>query len=163
MTTALDVNSAMEIRHELSVPCSPERLFAWVEDLSLYPQWMSMVYSAEPIDAEEGHENAWNIELRANVGPFARSKQLRMIRTIHESHSEVVFERSELDERGHAPWVLRAVIESPTEPNGPTGLMMELHYGGRLWAGAVLQRVLDEEVRQGSAALVDVVSREPRR
>jgi hypothetical protein len=153
----------MEIRRELSVPCSPERLFAWVEDLSLYPQWMSMVHSAERIDAEVGSESAWNVELRAHVGPFARSKQLRMIRTIHERHSEVVFERRELDGRGHAPWVLRAAIESPTEQNGPTDLTMELRYGGRLWAGAVLQRVLDEEVRQGSAALVNLVGREPRR
>ena len=27
---------------------------------------------------------AWRVELRARVGPFARSKQLRMVRTVHE-------------------------------------------------------------------------------
>ncbi len=35
---------------------------------------------------------------------------------------------------------------------------MTLTYGGRLWTGAVLQRVLDDEVTRGSEALVRLVA-----
>jgi hypothetical protein len=38
-----------------------------------------------------------------------------------------------------------------------------LSYGGGLWTGAVLQRVLDDEVRQGSESLLAIVSSEPKR
>ncbi len=33
---------------------------------------------------------------------------------------------------------------------------MRLHYGGRLFTGAVLQRVLDDEIEQGSRELVRI-------
>jgi hypothetical protein len=104
---------------------------------------------------------AWDVELRAQVGPFARSKRLRMVRTEHDVPHRVTFERSELDERSHSVWVLRATIDPA--PEGQTGLTMELHYGGGLWTGAVLGRVLDDEVRRGSETLTQLVSASPTR
>ena len=39
-------------------------------------------------------------------------------------------------------------------------LTMTLTYGGSLWTGAVLQRVLDDEVTKGSNALLLLVERD---
>ncbi len=159
----------MEISRSLRAGCSAERLFSWVEDLVLYPQWMPMVHTVEAADpdTDDPERPAWNVELQAQVGPFARSKRLRMNRTVHRPPHEVVFGRAEIDGRSHSPWVLRAVI-SPADDASPldpisTDLTMELHYGGGLWTGAALQRVLDDEVRRGTDGLLAVVSREPTR
>ena len=149
----------MEVRHDLAVACTDDRLFAWVDDLSNYPEWMTLVHDVRRIDSRSAEPPAWDVELQAKVGPFTRSKRLRMIRTVHEPTSSVVFERREIDGRQHAPWVLAATVEA-IDP-ATSSISMVLRYGGSLWTGAVLQRVLDDEVRRGSAALVDVVSREP--
>ena len=46
-----------------------------------------------------GDEPAWEVELRARVGPFARSKRLRMALTEMVTDRLVVFERAEIDGR----------------------------------------------------------------
>jgi len=151
----------MEVRHNLTVACGQDRLFAWVDDLSNYPQWMTLVHDVNRIDPSSEQLPAWDVELQAKVGPFTRSKRLRMVRTVHEPTSSVVFERREVDGRNHAPWVLAATVQPDGSDPTSSSIIMELRYEGNLWTGAVLQRVLDDEVRRGSAALVDVVSREP--
>ncbi len=164
----------MEIRRSIRVPCSPDLLFAWVDDLAVYPRWMRLVHDVEREPTAAGELPAWNVELQAQVGPFARSKRLRMVRSVHDRPTEVVFDRAEVDGRRHSPWVLRATlggvdggdhVDAGRDPGdgGMTELTMELHYGGNLWTGAVLQRVLDDEVRLGSEALIDAVSAEPTR
>jgi|TARA_R110002110_G_scaffold110330_3_gene275039 hypothetical protein len=152
----------MEIRRSLVAMCTPDEMFSWVEDLACYPEWMRMVHVVTP-DATggPGEALAWDVELRAQVGPFARSKRLRMVRTEHDVPHRVTFERSELDERSHSVWVLRATIDPA--PQGQTGLTMELNYGGGLWTGAVLGRVLDDEVRRGSETLRQLVTETPTR
>ena len=148
----------MEIQRELVASCPPSTLFAYVEDLDEYPAWMPLVHAVEPIEGEE----AWSVELRAKVGPFARSKRLRMVRSVHERDREVVFERAEVDGRRHAPWVMRAHLDE-VEPEERTRLTMTLRYDGSLWTGGVLERVLDDQVRRGSEALLDLVATRPTR
>lgn len=150
----------MEIRHELVVVCTPERLFAWVDDLANYPEWMTLVHDVLILD-DDVDGPAWDVELQAKVGPFTRSKRLRMVRTRHEPTASVVFERREIDGRNHAPWTLTVAVDPVGADPATSAVAMELRYGGSLWTGAVLGRVLDDAVRRGSAALVDVVSREP--
>lgn len=153
----------MEIRRSLSAPCGPERLFAWVEDLGVYPQWMRLVHHVEPASDVDGLR-AWHVELRAEVGPFARSKVLRMARTEHDGPNRVTFERSEVDGRQHSPWTLRATVDGAVDGDADAStLTMELRYGGSLWSGVVLQRVLDDAVRRGSEELLNLVSDEPTR
>ena len=155
----------MDIRRELAAPCDSNRLFSWVEDLTVYPQWMALTHRVTVAGAA-----AWNVELRAQVGPFARSKVLRMERTEHVAPGQgsgaapgrATFERRELDGREHSPWTLRATV-GPGPTDETSHLTMELQYGGSLWGGAVLQRVLDDAVRRGSERLVDLVSDEPTR
>ena len=128
---------------------------------------MGLVHRVERLAPDEAGRPAWDVELRARVGPLARSKRLRMVRTVHVVPTSVVFERAELDGREHAPWVLRVDLREARPPSAPddliTQLTMRLHYGGRLWTGAALQRVLDDEVRRGSAALLQLVTPTPRR
>jgi hypothetical protein len=137
-------------------------VFDLVDDLARYPQWMPLVHGAVEAGAAEDGENrgcpSWDVELRARVGPLARSKRLRMVRTEHRPPHVAVFERQEIDGRAHAPWVLRADLADSVDG---VELTMTLRYGGSLWSGAVLQRVLDDEIRRGSEALYERVSSEP--
>lgn len=143
------------------MPGPAERLFELVEDLSRYPRWMRLIHDVVEVDSDSDGRLAWEVELRAQVGPLARSKRLRMVRTVHEVARSVEFERSEVDGRAHAPWILRVDLEPSAEGAGEFMLTMRLSYGGGLWTGALLQRVLDDEVRRGSEALLEIVRAEP--
>lgn len=150
----------MQIERRLIAPCGAGELYPYLDDLVRYPAWMGLVREVATAEAAADEDAAWDVELRAQVGPFARSKRLRMVRTRRDVPAVVVFERAEIDGRDHAPWLLRADL-TPT-PDG-TQLTMTLRYGGSLWAGAVLEQVLDDEVRQGSERLLELVSEEPTR
>lgn len=142
----------MQIERHTHVPCPPEQAFSLVDDLAAYPAWMDLVH--EVVEGTSTDDRpVWDVELQAQVGPFARSKRLRMVRAVHDPPHRVVFERAEIDGRQHSPWVLGATLTAdPTEGPG-TLLVMTLSYGGNLWTGAVLQRVLDDHVERGAAAL----------
>ena len=139
----------MELDASLDAPCPPSDLFSWVDDLSRYPQWLSIVTRAEP-DADGG----WMVDLRGRVGPLARSKRLRMARTRLEPDHIAVFERAERDGRHHSPWILRAEV---TPAPAGSHLDMRLHYGGALW-GSVIERLLRDEIDQSRARLLELVS-----
>ena len=139
----------MDVAAALDAPCSPGDLFSWVDDLSRYPQWLSIVTRAEA-DPDGG----WVIDLRGRVGPLARSKRLRMARTRIEPDHVAVFERAERDGRHHSPWILRAEV---TPIPAGSHLDMRLHYGGALW-GTVLERLLRDEIDQSRARLLELVS-----
>lgn len=120
----------------------------FVSDLHRYEEWMPLVHSALITE-----ENVWNVELRAKVGVFARSKRLRMRKTI-DTDAVVVFERDENDGRQHSPWVMRVSL-TPVD-NGTT-VSIDLSYGGNLWTGGVLDRVLASQVDAGKSGLARVV------
>jgi hypothetical protein len=129
------------------VACAPADLFAWVSDLERYPAWLSIVHQV----ARAGNDDpAWLVDLRGRIGPLARSKRLRMVRTAYEPGRLAVFERREADGRHHSPWSLRAVV-MPVE--GGARLVMDLHYGGGLW-GPMVERLLRDEIERSRARLV---------
>jgi len=143
----------MDTTASLEAPCTAEQLFELVDDLSTYPRWNGLVHSAR---AEPGNDSAWDVELRARVGPLARSKRLRMVRTVRDSDTHTVrFERDQADGRNHSPWVLDATI---VEAGGVSTLTMHLYYGGRLWTGGALERVLAEQITSGRQRLLDLVA-----
>jgi hypothetical protein len=150
----------MQIERDTVVPGPPERAFALVDDLSAYPSWMDLVHEVQEVSST-GDLRTWEVELQAQVGPFARSKRLRMVRVVHEPDRRVVFERAEIDGRRHSSWILAAALQPYSHSASPsvsssgdgTRLTMTLTYGGNLWTGAVLQRVLDDHVERGAAAL----------
>ena len=146
----------MDVTVDLDAPVPAATLFAAVEDLGRYPAWLDIVPRAErlPPGPVAGGANppapAWSVDLRARVGPLARSKRLRMERTAHDPDDHVRFERVETDGRQHSPWVLDARVD-------PTGagsrLTMVLHYGGGLF-GPILERLLVEEIERSKARLL---------
>ena len=145
----------MDVTADLLAPCSPERLFGWVDDLAHYPEWLDIVPRATPVEARDGDPGpAWSVDLRGRLGPFARSKRLRMVRTVLESPTRVTFERRERDGRSHSPWVLDATVEG--EP-ASSRLHMHLHYGGSLW-GPVLERLLGDEIERSRSRLLACVA-----
>lgn len=151
----------MQIERDTVVPGPLARVFALVDDLSAYPAWMDLVHDVHEVAATDDHRT-WDVELQARVGPFARSKRLRMVRTVHDSGRRVVFERAEIDGRRHSPWILAATLTPRSTPGSSDGavirLVMTLTYGGNLWTGAVLQRVLDDHVERGATALRELLS-----
>lgn len=139
----------------LDAPCPPEGLAPFVDDLARYPAWMPLVHRATPAGplADSG-EPAWDVELRARLGPLARSKRLRMVRVLADAPTAYRFERDEADGRRHSSWVLSVRVDGVGA--GHSRLTMRLHYGGGLWGG-MLERVLAdgvEEARHNLLALV---------
>jgi hypothetical protein len=144
----------MDVYASLDAPVDCARLHLAMSDLSAYTQWLDIVYRAERDSEKTDDDAAWNVQLRGKVGPFARSKNLRMVRTINEAGSRVVFERRELDGRSHAAWVLTANI-SPKD-QGST-VAVHLHYGGTLFTGGVLERLLADQITRGQQRLLQTL------
>ena len=128
------------------VAAPPDAVFAHVSTLDAYPAWLRIVHDVEPVD--DTTIPTWMVELRARVGPFARSKRLRMCRTEIVANESVVFERSEIDGREHAMWRLQVDLEPVADG---TLVTMRLAYDGSHWSGPVLERVLGDEVRERAA------------
>jgi hypothetical protein len=143
----------MDVHASLDAPCRADEVFAFIDDLGRYPLWVDLVHRAEPLVTDGAPE--WQVELRARIGPLARSKQLRMRRTVHDAEAGVaVFERHEVDGRRHSPWVLRAEVNDTA---GGCSLRMHLHYGGGLWTGGVLERTLADQITNGRERLLSLV------
>jgi len=142
----------MDVVASLEAPCPPAPLFTWVDDLGRYPQWLDIVPRADAVGAHADDDGpAWSVDLRGRLGPFARAKRLRMVRTVHEPDRHARFERREHDGRQHSAWVLDATVSPGAD--GST-LTMRLHYGGRLWMPA-LDRLLAEEIERSRPRLLE--------
>lgn len=150
----------MDTSASLDARCSPAALFDWVGSLDAYDRWLDIVPRTETAPAADGDPGpAWFVTLRGRIGPLARSKRLRMVRTVHDAPVEggegrAVFERRELDGRLHSAWVLRATVRATGDGSE---LRMDLHYGGSLWV-PLLDRLLTGEIESSRArlrALVD--------
>ena len=143
---------ALKLTAEVDAPVPPERLYPFVSDLARYPEWLGIVQRARLLG-----DGVWMVDLRGRLGPFARSKRLRMVRTIAEAPSLALFERAEEDGRQHSPWTLRADVAP--HPGG-SRLTMDLCYGGAL-LGAVIERILREEIDDARRRLVELVVAQP--
>ncbi len=144
----------MDLTSTLIAACTPEQLFATVDDLASYPAWLTIVPRAEPVEAAPGDAGpAWSVDLRGRLGPLARSKRLRMVRTAHDPVRHVRFERAELDGRHHSAWVLDARVDPADDGSR---LTMALHYGGS-FGGSVLERMLTDEIDRSRPRLLALV------
>jgi len=138
----------MKYSSTVDVPSTMSAVRPFVDDLASYPAWMTMVHNVSVLT-----DDAWSVELRAKVGVFARSKALRMRRTMNEENI-ILFERDEDDGRQHSPWVMRVTL-APSELG--TNVTIDLSYGGTLWTAGILDRVLASQVDAGKAGLVRAV------
>ena len=140
----------MEVVADLDAPYPAGLVWNVLSDLGTYPDWLDIVGKAVPAG-----DAAWTVDLRGKVGPFARSKRLRMVRAVTEAPSRVVFEREELDGKEHSTWVLRAdVVAAGADASR---LRMELHYGGSLF-GPVLERVLGDTIERSRPRLLALLA-----
>lgn len=139
----------VEIEAELIAPCTPEVLFGWVRDLARYPEWLEIVTQAQAAD-----DRSWAVDLRGRMGPLARTKRLRMVRSELVEPTRVVFERAEVDGRDHSPWTLTADV---TAEGGGARLAMSLHYGGGLFE-PLIERVLRDEIERSRFRLLGLVT-----
>lgn len=132
-----------------------------LSDLANYPHWLDVVSDAQPAAPipTDGDNPAWMVTLTAKVGPFARSKRLRMVRTEHTTDTEpavIRFQRGEADGRDHARWDMDAVV---SDQGGPVEATITLSYGGSLWTGP-LEPILDAAARKAADRLAaSVVAR----
>jgi ribosome-associated toxin RatA of RatAB toxin-antitoxin module len=133
---------------DVVVAVEPSLVHPYVADLARYVEWMPMVHDAEVVD-----DGVWNVELRAKVGVFARSKRLRMKRTVNTSQ-HIVFERDEVDGRRHSPWTMAIALQTADVGCVVT---VNLSYGGSLWTAGILDRVLAAQVEAGKTGLARVV------
>jgi hypothetical protein len=164
----------MDLRFVAQAPADRAALFAVVADLTTYPGWLELVHRVQPADPEPDDDGpAFLVDLRARLGPLARSKRLRMVRVEHRPVEEVRFARREVDGRQHAPWLLSALVRaieppttpattdpSPAEAPSPphvSEVQVTLHYGGHLWA-APLELALTSHVERAIPRLQAVVA-----
>ncbi len=144
----------MEYMHRaisVSVDTPIKDVMEVVGDLATYPDWLGLVHEAVP-DADI--QGVFLVTLRAKIGPFARSKKLRMIRTVY-TESAVKFEREETDGRQHSNWVM-SVDAAPAagDPSPGTELEIALSYDGDLWS-APLEMILDSQATKAGQRLDD--------
>jgi hypothetical protein len=139
----------VDIRVDVNLPCSAKELLPFIDDLAQYPAWMGLVHTV----ISEG-EGVWQVELRGKIGPFARSKRLRMIQVETQEPHHIRFERQENDGRSHSDWVLDAQV---TEVGSASTLNMTLHYGGRLFSN-VVERALHDEIEASKQRLRNLVA-----
>jgi hypothetical protein len=160
----------MDLRFATPVAADEATVFGVVADLTSYPRWLDLVHRVEPVPpAGDDGGPAYLVDLRARLGPLARSKRLRMVRVEHEPTGRVRFVRRELDGRQHAPWELRAsvvpvntsVAPDPGRgqllPPGSSLVEVDLHYGGSLWA-APLELALRSHVERAIPRLQALVA-----
>ena len=139
----------MDIRVDVNLPCSAKELLPFIDDLAQYPSWMGLVHTV----ISEG-EDVWQVELRGKIGPFARSKRLRMIQVETSEPHHIRFERQENDGRSHSDWVLDAQV---TEVGSASTLNMTLQYSGRLFS-SVVERALHDEIEASKQRLRKLVA-----
>jgi hypothetical protein len=147
----------VDVTATLDTPYSAEVLFEWVSDLGRYPRWLDIVPRADPAGDDNGDADApaWTVDLRGRLGPFARSKRLRMVRTRNDVPKAVAFERRERDGRSHSPWLLEAQVAEGDD--GGSRLVMRLHYGGGLW-GPLVERLLSDEIERSKPRLLALIA-----
>lgn len=135
----------MDLDARATVRIEPVTVLAALADLGTYPHWLTIVAAARPAG-----DDAWDVDLRGRVGPFSKTKRVRMARTaLDEGSGTVRFERRELDGRDHNAWVLTG--EATPVDTRTTGVHVHLHYGGGLLlpgADLLLRREVNDAGRR---------------
>ena len=134
----------------------PDQAWPVIADLGTYADWLGIVRRSSVAAAHADDAGpAWDVELGAKVGPFWRTKRVRMVRVRVDERSSVRFERVEHDGRSHSSWVLEAELSPDVGDRSGRGgarLAMHLHYGGARWLPLV-DVVLRDEIRKAGPRL----------
>ena len=140
---------ALTVSRTAEISGPPTTVHAVLRDLATYEEWMPIVSSVDVDIADH-----WYVELRVAIGPFARSKRLRMKRTT-DAADQLVFSRSESEGRSHATWELQ--IELDASDNSTT-VHASLHYEGKMWTPGPVEDALESGLDKGIVQLQEFVS-----
>ena len=149
----------MDLEETIDLVATRPQVVDVLSDLASYAEWLDIVSLAEPAGVEVDDRPVWMVELRARIGPFARTKRLRMVRTVLDigpERTEVLFTRREEGARDYSDWTLSVVVEDAGAAE--CRVVLRLHYGGSLWTPGPLERVLADQVRVGRERLSRVVA-----
>lgn len=135
----------MQTAFSATIDAPQDRVYGIVADLGTYPSWLDLVDTAVPADdaavpaddaavPAEDAADAWVVTLKARVGPFARSKRLRMVRTAADGET-VRFDRAELDGKDHSSWSMTATVRPVDGRAASSEVTMDLDYDGPMWSG----------------------------
>jgi carbon monoxide dehydrogenase subunit G len=141
---------ALTVSRTADIAAASDAVQAVLRNLSTYPDWMPIVSSAKT----DGDDH-WLVELRVAIGPFARSKRIRMRRSV-DSPQLIVFTRSEADGRDHATWELR--LELVKSEIG-TNVNAMLRYEGKMWTPGPVEDALESGLDNGIVKLQEFVTR----
>lgn len=144
----------IEVVHELPAP--PDEVLIWVSELERFPQWTNILHRVQADAETPGPVRAWQVELRGKIGPFARSKRLRMVEIPGDSPYHLRFVRQEVDGLDHGTWNFDVRL-APADTGKATALVVVFDYEGRLWSGAI-ERLLRDEIESSKRRLTALVS-----
>ncbi len=144
----------MQVVANLVTDATADAVYGVVSDLGTYPGWLDIVSAARPVPDRDA---TWDVDLRAQLGPFRRIKRLRMQRTIADAPGHVRFERHEEDGRSHSAWVMDGRITPEGSDPRKVELVVTLNYSGALWV-PMLERVLSDEIRRSRGRLAALVA-----
>jgi len=139
----------VDIRLEAAINAAPSAVLAEVADLSGYPAWHGMVKKVQ------ADGDGWLVDLGGRVGPFSRTKQVRLVRDDTEenkSPGRVGFVRAEVDGKEHGQWNLEAQVD-PATGEGPCTVEFRVRYDGSSPLASVLEPMLRAEVEKSADRL----------
>ena len=139
----------MDVILEAPMEAPPAAVLAEVADLPSYPTWHGMVKKVVP----DG--DGWLIDLGVRMGPFTKTKRVRMVRAEDESGSApglVRFTRRERDRTDHGQWELEGIVE-PAAGEGPCTLRFRLRYDGSSPLAGMLEPLLKSEIERSAERL----------
>lgn len=138
----------MDITLEAAFDAAPSAVLAEVGNLPGYPEWHGMVKRVEP----DG--DGWLVDLGGKIGPFTRTKRVRMVRAAAEEErpGQVRFVRNERERDDHGGWELDCVVD-PATGEGPCTLRFRMLYDGSSPLIGMLEPLLRAEVDKSSDRL----------
>ena len=127
---------------------APSAVLAEMADLPGYAEWHGMVKRVE------GDGDGWLVDLGGRLGPFTRTKRVRMVRAAPEEESagQVRFVRQEHDRDDHGAWELQCAVD-PAEGEGPCTLRLRMLYDGSSPLIGMLEPLLRAEVDKSADRL----------
>ncbi len=138
----------MDISLEAALDATPATVLAAVSDLPGYPIWHGMVKRVE----SDG--DGWLVDLGARLGPFTRTKRVRMVRSDDEAGDpgQIRFVRAERDRADYGEWEMLAAVE-PATGEGPCTLRFRLRAEGSSPLIGMLEPLLRAETDRSADRL----------
>jgi len=138
----------VETSLEAVLDAAPATVLAEVADLTGYPAWHGMVKRVE------ADGDGWLVDLGARLGPFTRTKRVRMVRADDKASGagEVRFVRAELDRKDYGQWEMVAIVE-PATGEGPCTLRFRLRAEGSSPLIGMLEPLLRAETEKSAERL----------